>query len=351
MPAASSVDRVRRALLLGAPLALVAPLIGGCTTELSPAQRASALNDRLSAGDRAGFVALFASDPGSQSLAERVFANLNATGAGVAGTDADHLQVSWHLPREPMVVSMAAVVIDRGAIANLTSASTGTEWLGDPLVIDTMDGGVLATATAEQATRWGEAVHDGLAALRRVRPQALAMPDPLVVLVSRDLAAFARYAGVGASGTAAVTVVPGTAASESVRVVVNPDAPIEGAAATITHEAVHAGMRSPRLTGTPGWLIEGTAEALTAQAHPSVAAANDTLVRAVLARGFPTTVPDVASGDPTSYALAQVAVQAMVTQVGWTAVLAEAQARTSASGTISDARVLQWYRDELNRRR
>ncbi|MEZ5200153.1 MAG: hypothetical protein R2742_02115 [Micropruina glycogenica] len=171
-----------------------------------------------------------------------------------------------------------------------------------------------------------------------------------MVLVPRDLAAFARYAGVGASATAAVTVVPGTAASESVRVVVNPDAPIEGAAATITHEAVHAGMRSPRLTGTPGWLIEGTAEALTAQAHPSVAAANDTLVRAVLARGFPTTLPDVANGDPTSYALAQVAC-AMVTQVGWTAVLAEAQARTSASGTISDARVPQWYRDELNRRR
>ena len=138
MPAASSVDRVRRALLLGAPLALVAPLIGGCTTELSPAQRASALNDRLSAGDRAGFVALFAADPGSQLLAERVFANLNATGAGVAGTDADHLQVSWHLPREPMVVSMAAVAIDRGAIGLSEDLDilVSQEVNGTPIVMD-----------------------------------------------------------------------------------------------------------------------------------------------------------------------------------------------------------------------
>ena len=352
MPAASSVDRVRRALLLGAPLAFAAPLLGACTSTLTPDQRATALDDRLTAGDRTGFAALFAAAAGPQALAARVFANLNGTGAGIRASDADQLQVSWHLPSEPVMVSVAAVSTEGGLIANLTATSTGTEWLGDPLVVESADGLVLAATTAERVARWWVPTRAGLAALRRVRPQALPLPEPLVVLVPRDLAAFARYAGQRANTTAAVTVVPGTAVSASVRVVVNPEAAIDAevTAATITHEAVHAGMRSPRLTGTPGWLLEGIAEALTGQAHPSVAAANARLVRAAVARGLPTQLPDVGGGDPTSYALAQVAVQAMVAQVGWSAVLAEAEARTTGTGTISDARVLEWYRDELSRR-
>ncbi|MFT3862104.1 hypothetical protein [Micropruina sp.] len=355
MPAASSVDRLRRALLLSGPLALAAPLLGACSAAsgLTAAERAAALGDRLAARDRAGFLALFAADAGAQSLAERVFAHLGGTGAVFSAPQPDRLQVRWNLPAEPAVVSLAVLSASGGLVANLAPASTGTEWLDGPLLIDATDEVVLAAATAVGSTRWLTAARAGLDALRRVRPPALPLPAPLVVLVPGELTGFARYAGSGAEVTAAVSVVPGTADSAGVRVVVNPVAPTapETDAATITHEAVHAGMRSPRLTGTPGWLLEGIAEELTAQAHVDVAASNATLAREAAERALPGTLPDTADGDPASYALAQVAVAAMVQQVGWTAVLAEAEARNAGAGTISDAQVLGWYHRALARLR
>ena len=57
------------------------------------------------------------------------------------------------------------------------------------------------------------------------------------------------------------------------------------------------------------------------------------------------------AADRPAYALAEVAVRAMVAQVGWSKVLDEAYARTHGGAAIADASVLAWYRDALARLR
>lgn len=352
MRGASSVDRFRRGLLLSAPAVLAAPLLNACAGSpvRGAADVAAALEARLAAQDRPGFLALFASTTGAQALGARFFDNLGGRSVTIAAPAPHRLQVRWSLPGEPTVVSEAFLTLAGDQIANLTAATTGTEWLGDQPIVNVESGLVVATATQSQAGRWLAAAKSGLSALGSVLPAGQKWLRPLVLLAPLDLLGFARYAGSGASALAAVTVVPGTSGSQGVRVVVNPlapnDAPTE--AATVTHEAVHAGMVSPRLTGTPGWLVEGIAEALTARAHPSVAATNGTLARSAIENGIPSELPQLLNPDPAGYALAQIAVDAMVHQVGWTAVFAEARARSAPRGPIiADSQVLAWYRDAL----
>ena len=356
---ASSVDRYRRTLLVTAPLALSAVFLGGCARPaLSTTDLAAALDARLAAADRVGFLALFAAQPGPQALADRVYRNLAAqTGtspspaARIATASAGQLRVNWSFPGEPTVVSQATMSIADGLLVNLAALGSGTEWLGEPMLVSTASRLVVAGSDHAALTRWSAAADAGLRALALVAPEQLRRADPLVVLIPADLVAFSRYSGVGAERTAAVTVVPGTNTSEGLRVVVNPLTPADPAAdaVTITHEAVHAGMGSPRLTGTPGWLLEGIAEGLTAQAHRPVAATNRKLARSAIADGLPVSLPDTDSGEPSGYALAMVAALAMVDQVGWAAVLAEAERRSDGGGRINDQQVLAWYRDALAR--
>ena len=361
MPGASLVDRVRRTLLLTVPVVLSAALLGGCTRRpLSVFELAPLLDHALAAADRGRFLDLFAAQPGPQALAGRVYGNL-ATPSGstadpvarVLPGGADRLQVSWNYPGEPTVISVAQVDQTEGGTTNLTAVSTGTEWLAEPASVRSDHRLVVAAADNAALARWWTAAEGGLAALSGVIPGRLRLPAPLVVVSPADLIGFGRYAGRGAAGTAAVTVVPGTAQSQGFRVVVNPKSPTDPAndAATITHEAVHVSMGSPRLTGTPGWLLEGIAEALTAAAHREVATRNRMLVRAAVAKALPSGLPDTDSDGPDSYALAQVAVEAMVARVGWTAVLDEAERRSTSGGQLSDRRILAWSRDALARLR
>ena len=361
MPDASSVDRLRRTLLLTAPVALSAVLLGACSrTQLSAFEIAPLLDHSLAAADRAAFAARFSAQPGPQALAARVYANLATPGGSTADPVArvlpgghDRVQVSWNYPGEPTVISVADMGIVDGLVTNLSQASTATEWLAEPALVRSTDRLVVAAADDAALARWWSAADTGLAALERVAPGSLRMATPLVVVSPVDLLAFARYAGTGADRTAAVTVVPGLASSQGFRVVVNPMAADDpkADAATITHEAVHAAMGSPRLTGTPGWLLEGIAEAVTGTAHRTVAAGNAGLARAAVAHALPRVLPDPESGEPASYALAQVAVDAAVTHVGWTAVLDEAERRSRGGGRLTDRQILGWYRAALARLR
>lgn len=350
MPAASSVDRIRRTLLLAGPVLL----LGACAP--APNARlddlAGTLSDSLSAEDERRFLAAFAPSPGSQALGQRMFATLSKAPAVLsAGTDT--LRVNWGLPGEPQVCSEATASLADGRIAHLVAATSGTEWLGEPLGVQASASLVVAAGTASHLSRWSRAAEAGVAALARVAPPGRHWAKPVVVVVPDDLTGFAAYAGRGAAQTAAVTVVPGLADSAGVRVAVNPTVAQKSAddRALLTHEAVHAWMLSPRLTATPGWLVEGIAEALTAQAHPQVAATNRRLARAAAAGGVPSGLPDVQQATPASYALAQVAVQAMVAQIGWPAVLDEADARTHGGARVTDSTVLAWYRDAVARLR
>jgi hypothetical protein len=94
-------------------------------------------------------------------------------------------------------------------------------------------------------------------------------------------------------------------------------------------------------------LLEGIAESLTARAHRFVADANRALAREAIASGLPSSLPNTGTGDPGSYALAELAVGAMVQQIGWAAVLDEARRRSGTSGRIDDRQILTWYRDSL----
>ncbi len=269
--AARGLDLSRRRLLLSAPLVLTVPLLGGCATAVPTSTHlADALGSRLSAGDRAGFYALFAGSAGAQAVALRMFDNLLDSGATIAAASSDRLSVTWHLPGEPPVVSLATVTLAGAVVDAIEPVSTGTEWLSDPMTVHAEASLVVASARQDESARWLTAARAGLAALATVWPAGQRRTEPLIVLAPSDLVGFARYAGADAQTTAAVTVVPGTTASQGVRVVVNPVAATNAVtdAATLTHEAVHAAMGSPRLTGTPGWLLEGIAEALTARAHP-----------------------------------------------------------------------------------
>lgn len=350
MRAASSVDRFRRSLLLAAP----ALLLGACAPTGAAASgldgSARALNERLAAEDEPGFLAGFAPGPGAQALGRRMFATLSRAPAAIAATAAGRLRVSWGLPGEPPLCSEASADLIAGRIANLAAASSGTEWLGEPLGVRSAPNLVVAAGSAGRLSRWSRAAEAALTALNRVVPAGRNWAEPVVVLVPDDLAGFAAYAGRGADRTGAVTVVPGTPDSEGVRVVVNPAVRQKSAddQALIAHEAVHAWMRSPRLTGTPGWLVEGIAEAFTAAAYPQVAAANRRLAKdAVAAGGVPAALPEVRDAGPATYALAQVAAQAMAGRLGWPAVLDEADARTSGGARVTDATVLGWYKTAL----
>lgn len=348
MPAASSVDRFRRALLLAGP----ALLLGACAATPSGGldESARTLTQRLAAEDEPGFLAAFASSPGAQALGRRMFATLSQAPTNITDA-AGRLRVAWSLPGEPRVYSEASADLIGGRIANLTAASSGTEWLGEPLGVHSAATLVVAAGTAEHLSRWSRAAEAGLAALTRVVPHDRKWAEPVVVLVPNGLTDFAAYAGNGADRVGAVTVVPGLPSSEGVRVVVNPTIAQKSTddRVLIAHESVHAWMRSPRLTGTPGWMIEGIAEAFTGDAYPEVGEANRRLARAAVKNGIPGALPDVNQATPTSYALAQLAVRAMVARVGWPAVLDEADARTHGGATIADATVLGWYRDALTR--
>ena len=350
MPAASSVDRIRRTLLLAGP----ALLLGACAP--APSGRlddlARTLTASLATEDERGFLTAFAPSQGAQALGHRMFATLSQAPAALS-TAADRLRVCWGLPGEPRVCSEATVGMAEGRIANLVAATSGVEWLGQPLGIHTSATLVVAAGSAANLSRWSRAAEAGIAALARVAPTGRSWAQPVVVLVPDELTGFAAYAGSDAARVAAVTVVPGLAESEGVRVVVNPTVAQKSAddQVLITHEAVHAWMLSPRLTATPGWLVEGIAEALTAEAHPQVAKVNRGLARAAISGGIPQALPDVQQATPATYALAQLAVQAMVAQIGWPAVLDEADARTRGGARIADGTVLNWYRDVLVRLR
>jgi hypothetical protein len=350
VPAASSVDRFRRSLLLAAP----ALLVGACTAAPSSGldELARSLTERLAAEDERGFLAGFAPNAGAQALGHRMFATLSQAPTNITAGDAGHLRVAWSLTGEPRVYSEARADLVGGLIANLVATTSGTEWLGPPPGVHAAPALVVAAGTAEHLSRWSRAAEAALTALRGVTPPGREWAEPVVVMVPDSLIGFSSYAGAGADRLGAVTVVPGLASSESVRVVVNPTVRQKSAddRVLLTHEAVHAWMRSPRLTGTPGWLVEGIAEAFTADAHPQVAATNRRLARDAIEDGLPRELPDLSTVTPATYALAQHAVQAMVAQVGWPAVLDEADARTRGGGArIADAKVLGWYRDALAR--
>ncbi|MFT4218881.1 MAG: hypothetical protein QM619_17125 [Micropruina sp.] len=347
MPVASSVDRLRRSLLCAAP----ALLLGACTAVPSEGlgDLTRTLTERLSAEDEAGFLACFAPAAGAQALGRRMFATLSQTSTAIAPAGSGRLRVSWSLTGEPRVDSEAAVGLLGGRIVNLTATTTGTEWLGSPPGMHSAPELVVAAGTARHLSRWSRAAESALAALRRVAPSGRQWAEPVVVLVPDNLTGFAAYAGRHADRLGAVTVVPGLASSEGVRIVVNPDTSQKAAddCILLTHESVHAWMRSPRLTGTPGWLVEGIAEAFTADAHRQVASTNRELARTAIKAGLPRALPDIGDLSPATYALAQLAVQAMVAHLGWPAVLDEADARTHGGGRIADATVLGWYRDAL----
>lgn len=189
-------------------------------------------------------------------------------------------------------------------------------------------------------------------ALAAVRASGLpAAGGTVVVEYPSSPGAFERASrGTADATTGAVTIVREGATA----VVVNPAharASDDARAYLLAHELTHALAGTGAWAG-PRWLSEGWAEHVAAPLSPAAVSASDAALRAALAGGLPSVLPgDTAfqsGGGEAPYAMARVAVEALVDHLGrdgalaWTADVAAG--RQPATGLDS---VTAWWRDAL----
>ena len=193
-----------------------------------------------------------------------------------------------------------------GAVTVLTGPGQASEaWLGRAR---TAAARVREQVTAGAAARWtGELVVE-VPASRRAFEAVLG-------------AAEGSYAQI-----AAVTLAEGPAATDALRIVVNPEvtrtlAPV-GVAVVVLHEAVHVATRSAD-SPAPTWLVEGLADYVAVRAHPEVAeGAAEPLLTQVRAGRTPADLPadeQFRAGAPdlaASYAAAWLACRRVAEQHG-----------------------------------
>ncbi|MGI3782554.1 MAG: hypothetical protein ACRYG2_17465, partial [Janthinobacterium lividum] len=247
----------------------------------------------------------------------------------------------------------------------LDSPAVPLWWLA-PVTRVTRGDVTVLVGPGEDAQRWtGLAVtaardaHDHLpSVLRR------GWDGRLVVEVPGDGDDFARVLGTAPSAyatTAAVTRPEGPTTGAAVRVVVNPataqDSDVE-LGTTLTHETVHVATRSAT-SSAPLWAVEGLAEYVALEAHPSqrqdelaVLPAGDPPNRLPTDAAFTAGGKDVAA----AYAQAWLACKAVAEHTGRTdlgrfylALDGGDPVRTAARSAldVDDATVVGWWRESL----
>ena len=163
------------------------------------------------------------------------------------------------------------------------------------------DGAVTVLTGAGQAP--GAWLARARTAAARVREQVTAgaaarWPGDLVVEVPASRRAFEAVLGAAGGSyaqIAAVTLAEGPAATDALRIVVNPEvartlAPV-GVAVVVLHEAVHVATRSAD-SPAPTWLVEGLADQVAVATHPEVAdGAAEPLLAEVRAGRVPADLP------------------------------------------------------------
>lgn len=189
-------------------------------------------------------------------------------------------------------------------------------WWTEPVAAATVSGSVAlvageGAASAAQARTWARRA---AAAARdvavRIDPDRR-WPGRLVIQVPRDQTDFERVLGVRAGSYAQIAAVawpegpdPTTAA---LRIIVNPhlvdrvgegSLGAEGLAILLTHEATHVATRSAS-SPAPTWLVEGYADAIAYDAHPTtVDSAAAIALDDVTRHGPPSALPSAADFAP-----------------------------------------------------
>jgi len=356
-----------------AVLVLTFGLLAGCAPaprETPPsglASTADVLTRSLAEGDRDSFLAAFDSSAHARSTGARWFDNLTQFDEVVfAATTATGFQVTARVPGDQdsrHQVTVAPSAEDPAKLRGLVPGVRDPLWAVEAVSLITTEAGtvVLGEGADSAAATWTARVDRAVTALDEVDPGALTTGwnRRLLVEVPAQAASFGRVSGESVEA-AAVTMTAG----DSVRIVVNPraTAALDAAAldALILHEAVHAAVGTPHHPQAPRWLVEGLAEWVVNRADPASRAKSRRLVKQYLdTRPTPAALPtdrQVLAGGPdplTGYALAEVAVDAMVARLGKpaaTTALAGLLSRPPSAWTPSEQAITRWYLDALDRR-
>ncbi|WP_040161776.1 hypothetical protein [Nigerium massiliense] len=292
---------------------------------------AAALVAALRSGDEARFARGFTAGP-MAALGARLWRNWRAMPVADIVAAGPELEVRWASPGEavPAGERLAVLVASDGAIGALRGKGVTPLWLGDEVTFTPgVRGGTLASTRVPRdvVAGWSSAA-DRAARHVSARLDAPGWDGALSLVLPADAAAMARATGrplEEAAGTAATTV---ASSSGPPRIVVNvtsvrPDA----RAGLLAHEGVHVATRS---AGSPAplWAVEGLAESVGTELDRAQSARNAELVRRRVSRGVPAALPTpeelAAPGvdGETAYALAEVAVEALIARDGRAATLA-----------------------------
>lgn len=366
MRAGSWADRRQR---LGRALAvLLLFLTAACAAGTAPppttsgdvGRLAAALQDALTRGEEADFLAAFAAD-GPQALGRTLFSNLSGLLDVAIAAESEKLVVAWSdgcvASRQPLRVDWGDPAANR--VRGLAAEGPEPLWLTSTIRL--IRRGSVSVVAAGDASPWLAPAVGALEDLRGYPLGALTSgwSGCVSVQVPADALGLARLTGLPSAeavATAAATYAePAPAGAD--RVGVNPRLARTSAAerrAALIHEFVHVATGSTR-RGGPVWVREGVAEAVTVALVPEARAARDRLVRDVTdpdAASLPTDA-DLSSGDPDdeqrrAYALASVAVEAVASRLGADeAARALAALMGQGSTDLSLDTITRWYRVRL----
>lgn len=318
--------------------AVVALGAGGCSPEVRSSQPDAdslvvALNTSLGRHDRGAFLASFAATAHAQATGALWYDNLvQFASVTFSAPTTDRLVVDAALPGEEepgrhRLLPSLAVADGSTVITAVRALQPAPIWGLEPIAVQPARGGTVLIARRAPETVRAEWRHRLEAAAESVHEARLGPLDDawggrLVIEVPGDALTFRSVTGTPPHLAAALTLREGSA----YRIVVNPDlADSRDEAfldAVTAHEATHVAARTMEAAGSPGWAVEGLAESVAASAHAAAAKENRRLVIQFLAHHpAPGRLPTDAELEDeqealTAYALAQVAVDAVLDRLG-----------------------------------
>lgn len=358
----------RRRLLEGAAAFVV---LAGCGAPPAPEEPSlDPLLAALATGDEAAFTARFATTGNAPSLARRLWRNWRLLGVDSLSVTASAagrvvVDVRWRVDAEERPASDRVIVGSAaGLLQTVEPDGAPPLWLVTDLRLDRVGRATLVSSAAvDEATRRRVAVAADEAARRLTRAQLGPVVEGwqgrLVVMLPDELHHFAAIAGLSGPEAAATSAAVPRRDDRTLRpILVQPVIArrinAASAATVLTHEGVHAAVRSAA-NAAPLWAVEGLAELVATEGGGAAARDGARRVRRHVARGGPATLPtagQLGSPDPEesldAYALAEAAVEGMRRRFGWQRTLGWIVDWASPTRP-GEADLLAAYRAELRR--
>lgn len=330
-------------------------LLAGCATPKPVEQLTTQqeLTRALARDDRYAFAAQF--DQPASGAASQLFHNLRQLRPVVISGADDDTVVDWTLGGRSASTHLTVTRAVDGTIRAVAATGQQPLWLTNP--VEVTERGSLTFLAVGGVAAWLDEATAAAAYLSAQRFGVLSAgwDGRLVVEAPHTSAAFRALLAQPSETAAAVAFAEG-GPDGPIRVVVNPAAlglPSGDKRATLIHEGVHVATSSPR-RAAPLWVTEGLAEATAILGDPLLMARRDRLARSAVARGVPRALPPDAAFAPDAahveeaYALASVAIEAMLQHQGRTDTLRDLAAWSGVGTTQRrQSEVLSWYRAHL----